>query len=217
MSDFEHEKDILELLDDDDERPMTKSERTRLKIMAGAARAFNDKGFENTSIQDIADTAGVAKGTIYYYIEKKEDLLLSLLEFGQARLFARIDKSIGRETTAAGKIELIIRNHLRIVKVVGPIIPHVAQNIVTADSKIQNSMAKLRKRYLALLESVIKEGVDSGEFREVRPDKAALVVMSLVLGQILQHKIFVGKLNAREIIASTMDFALNGLRKADEG
>ncbi|MDP2210891.1 MAG: hypothetical protein Q8J63_04040 [Candidatus Aquicultor sp.] len=41
--------------------------------------------------------------------------------------------------------------------------------------------------------------------------------MSLVIGQILQHKIFVGKLNAREIIASTMDFALNGLRKADEG
>ena len=216
MSDFEDENDILELLDDD-ERPMTKSERTRLKIMAGAARAFHDKGFENTSIQDIADSAGVAKGTIYYYIERKEDLLLALLEFGQARLFARIDKGIGRETTAAGKIELIIRNHLRIVKVVGPIIPHVAQNIVTADSKIQNSMAKLRKRYLMLLESVIEEGVKSGEFREVRADKTALVILSLVLGQILQHKIFVGKLNAREIIASTMDFALNGLRKAHEG
>ena len=47
---------------------MSKSERTRLKIMASAAKVFTEKGFSDASIQDIANDAGLAKGTIYYYI-----------------------------------------------------------------------------------------------------------------------------------------------------
>lgn len=209
------DNDILDLLDDE-VRPMTKRERTRLKIMAGAARAFNDKGFENTSIQDIADTAGVAKGTIYYYIEKKEDLLLSLLEFSQARLFSRIEKGIDRETTAAGKIELIIRNHLRIVKTVGPMMPLFMQNIVTTDSRVQKMVREMRKRYLVVLESVIEEGITSGEFREVNARKAAVVVLGAVLGQLLQYKLFEGTINVREIVANTMDYVIGGLREVHE-
>ena len=131
---------IIELFEDES-RPMSKSERTRLKIMASAAKVFAEKGFSETSIQDIADDAGIAKGTIYYYVDKKEDLLLSLVRFGQARLFAKIDKGIAKASCASEKIEIIVRTHLHIIKTVGPVMPFFIQNVVFHDSKVRGAFA----------------------------------------------------------------------------
>ena len=41
---------------------------------------FHEKGYEATSIQDIADAVGILKGSLYYYITSKEDLLFEILE-----------------------------------------------------------------------------------------------------------------------------------------
>ncbi|MBE0446811.1 MAG: TetR/AcrR family transcriptional regulator [Actinobacteria bacterium] len=207
---------IIELFEDES-RPMTKSERTRLKIMASAAKVFNEKGFDNTSIQDIANDAGIAKGTIYYYVEKKEDLLLSLIRFAKVRLFAKIGKGIEKATTASEKIEIIIRNHLKIVKTVGPVMPFFAQSLVSNDSRVREIMAGFRREYLNRLESIIKEGIQSGEFRQVDPGRAAVAILGLVIGQALQFKLFTGKINTKEIAENTIDIAINGLRQGYEG
>jgi len=215
MPDKDDNENLIELFEEDS-RPMTKSERTRLKIMASAAKVFDEKGFDKASIQDIADDAGIAKGTIYYYIEKKEDILVSILKFGKARLFSKIEKGMDKAETASKKIDLIIRNHMKTVKIVGPIIPFFAHSLASTDSATRDVMAGFREEYLHLLESIIEEGIKSGEFRQVDPGKAALGILSLVVGQLLQAKLFTGKLNAKEIADNTMDIALNGLRSRHE-
>jgi len=214
MSEFKDTESLVDLFEDES-RPMSKSERTRLRIMASAAKVFNEKGFDKTSIQDIADDAGIAKGTIYYYVDKKEDLILSLVRFAKARLFAKVEKSIGRAPTASEKIEVVVRNHLKIIKTVGPVIPFFAQNMVSSDSRVRDTMARFRQEYLSLLESIIEEGIKSGEFRQVNPRRAAVAIISLVIGQVLQFKLFTGKINAKEIADNTIDMAINGLRKRD--
>ena len=206
---------IIELFEDES-RPMTKSERTRLKIMASAAKVFNEKGFDSTSIQDIADDAGIAKGTIYYYVEKKEDLLLLLIRFGKAHLFSKIEKGIEKAATASEKIEVIIRNHLSIMKTVGPVIPFFAQSLTSNDSRVREIMTGFRREYLDLLESIIEEGIQLGEFRRVDPGRAAVAILGLVVGQVLQYKLFTGKINVKEILETTMDVAVSGLRQAHE-
>lgn len=215
MPEFEDAENVIDLFEDKS-RLMSKSERTRLKIMASAAKVFNEKGFDNASIQDIADDAGIAKGTIYYYVDKKEDLLHSLVRFAKARLFAKAEKSLGKAATASEKIEIIIRNHVKIVKTVGPVMPFFAQSMVSDDSKTRDIMAGFRKEYLGLLRSIIEEGIESGEFRKVDPEKAAVAVLSLVIGQFLQYKLFGEKLSAKGIVENTMDVAIKGLRQRHE-
>jgi AcrR family transcriptional regulator len=51
-----------------------------LEILEAAAEIFNQKGYHNTSIQDIADAVGMLKGSLYYYISSKEDLLRQIFE-----------------------------------------------------------------------------------------------------------------------------------------
>ena len=60
------------------------------EIIRAAARIFYDKGYEATSLQDIASAVGLLKGSIYYYIETKEDLLYELVSRAQALMAATL-------------------------------------------------------------------------------------------------------------------------------
>jgi AcrR family transcriptional regulator len=51
---------------------------TRERILDIALELFNDQGYDNTSLREIADRLGVTKAALYYHFERKEDILLEL-------------------------------------------------------------------------------------------------------------------------------------------
>ena len=51
-------------------------------VILAAARAFNNHGYHNTSLDDIADGLGVTKPTLYYYVKNKEQLLFECFRTG---------------------------------------------------------------------------------------------------------------------------------------
>src|SRR5947207_409360 len=59
--------------------PSRPPRRRQQEILEAAARVFHEKGYESTSIQDIADEVGILKGSLYYYIRSKEDLLYEII------------------------------------------------------------------------------------------------------------------------------------------
>lgn len=61
--------------------PRRKTTRKRsAEVLDATARVFHEKGYEATSIQDIADELGILKGSVYYYITSKEDILFEVLD-----------------------------------------------------------------------------------------------------------------------------------------
>lgn len=56
------------------------AERRRAQLIETALGLFSEKGYEHTSIKDIAVAAGVAQGLIYHYFRSKEDLLIAIME-----------------------------------------------------------------------------------------------------------------------------------------
>ena len=50
-------------------------------ILEAAMDLFSERGFETTSVQDIAQTAGIAKGTVYLYFKSKEDLVQQVYRY----------------------------------------------------------------------------------------------------------------------------------------
>ena len=62
------------------DRPVEGASNNRLElIIEAAARMFDAKGYSATSTQDIANEVGLLKGSIYYYINSKEDLLFRII------------------------------------------------------------------------------------------------------------------------------------------
>lgn len=58
----------------------TKKQQTRQAIMQAAIKLFSEKGFESTSIEELAKEAGIGKGTIYSYFQTKTDILYAFCE-----------------------------------------------------------------------------------------------------------------------------------------
>ena len=61
-------------------RTLENAMQTKKKILETAQRLFSRRGFERTSLSDIAKGAGCTRGAIYWHFENKEELLMSLLE-----------------------------------------------------------------------------------------------------------------------------------------
>jgi AcrR family transcriptional regulator len=67
------------------------------EVVDTSARLFYEKGYSETSMQEIADALGMLKGSIYYYIETKEDLLFRLLMQVHDDVDALLERTIARD------------------------------------------------------------------------------------------------------------------------
>ncbi|WP_162462947.1 TetR/AcrR family transcriptional regulator [Paenibacillus psychroresistens] len=59
------------------------------QILEAAIKCFADKGYQATSIQEIADSLGIAKGSLYFYFKSKEDLLVSICKYYFERIVVK--------------------------------------------------------------------------------------------------------------------------------
>jgi AcrR family transcriptional regulator len=82
------------------------------EILDTAARIFHEKGYAPTTVQDIADAVGMLKGSLYHYIDTKEDLLFVILRDVDAASQQRLEEYTAAEGDALAKIRLLIETHL---------------------------------------------------------------------------------------------------------
>jgi len=91
-----------------------RSERWK-EILEAAAKCFFEKGYDATSLQDIAERVGILKGSIYYYIKTKPDLRDALLLEVHKEGLARIQALAATPGNALDKLEAMIRGHMRYI------------------------------------------------------------------------------------------------------
>ena len=140
---------------------MKKGERRKQELLQIAYRMFLQKGYEETSVDEIISQAGIAKGTYYYYFETKEQMLEEV-----------IGMMIGQEIQAA---EQILQTDLPVPqKIVGII---TSLRPATAESPIEEALmkpeniimhGKIQKKLIEsvtpLLSEVVEEGIAEGIF-----------------------------------------------------
>ena len=72
--------------------PRTRRNRAQ-DVIEAAIRVFHKKGYASASIQDVAEEVGVLKGSLYHYIDSKEDLLARLFEDSAGHFMAMLDEA----------------------------------------------------------------------------------------------------------------------------
>jgi AcrR family transcriptional regulator len=86
--------------------------RRHVEVLEAAARAFHEKGYESTSIQDIAETMGIVKGSLYYYIRSKEDLLYEIIKAVHEDALVNIRDVDAMEGDALQKVRAFVTSNL---------------------------------------------------------------------------------------------------------
>src|SRR5262245_22874559 len=83
------------------------------EILEAARRVFAANGFNKTTVDQIAEAAGVAKGTVYFYFASKQNLFSAALRNGLLELFEQAQRQISAEPTTAKRLQAFIGARLR--------------------------------------------------------------------------------------------------------
>jgi len=136
----------------------SKSVNQRKKIVEIAARLMSQKGYKGTSLQDIANLAGIHKSTLFHYFNSKEEMLLAVLRIGIEDVANKLDLIINDENMSPEeKLRQALINHL------DSLVNHIDHvNVYHSEirflsEKNKRKYLKMRKYYASCFQQIIKE------------------------------------------------------------
>src|SRR3989304_406208 len=87
----------------------------RDELLAVAERLFSERGYEATSVRDIADALAIKAGSLYAHIETKEDLLWKILDRAADRFFEAVQPIAESNLVTVEKLRRLIAAHVRVI------------------------------------------------------------------------------------------------------
>ena len=194
------------------------------ELLKAALTLFVEKGFAATRIEEVAQLAGVSKGTLYLYYPSKEDLLKAVIAH---YLSARIADTAEQVRRIDGPMAPVLR---------GMLVPWWQQiyaspasgtfKLVITEVRNFPEIAEFYLRQVIepghqLIETILRRGIASGEFRAVNVESA---VHSLLLPMVMlcTHKHALGactthSIDAAQFIADHVELVLSGLLQSPRG
>jgi AcrR family transcriptional regulator len=195
----------------------TDASRRRLsQIYQVAAGLFCDKGFDATSMSDIADAVGITKAGIYHFVPGgKKDLFFAVMSYGMDLLEENVMTPARAITDAEKRLRSIIINHARLIADGSGPDGHSPVTIVI-DEVAGLAPAQLRKinqrkrAYLDLVRGTLQQLKDEGKLKDVDVTVAAfsLFGMLLWLSRWFQPD---GRLTSEQVAEEIRKIALGGL------
>jgi AcrR family transcriptional regulator len=86
----------------------TKAEETRGRILSAALDLFREKGFEQTTMREVAREAGVALGSAYYYFESKEAIVMAFYHQSQEAMIGTIEEALPKQKSLKSRLRTIL-------------------------------------------------------------------------------------------------------------
>lgn len=130
--------------------------------MLTATRVFYEKGYEGTSIQDIANELQILKGSLYHYIRSKEDLLIQVLEAVHENMRGNLEAVQGTDADVLARIATFVEHHVTMHVdnyMAARVFVHDV-NAMPADAR--KRIVKVRDEYEAAFRGLLVRGVADG-------------------------------------------------------
>lgn len=159
----------------------------RNQIINAATVVFAKSGFNQARMDDVAEAAGFSKGTLYWYFNSKDDLIIAILEKMLDKELHIVGESIKSDESATDKLmditELIIED-LRQIESLMPIFIEFI-SMATRVEKVTKIFKNYFRKYMNVVVPIIQQGIDNDELSPIDPKKAAISILAIVEGTIL--------------------------------
>ena len=195
-------------------RPKNKEEA----ILAAAIKIFMEKGFAQSSIQDIANGAGIAKGTIYEYFRTKEELFMQAVKLHTRLYIKQIDNIVLGEKTVIAKLGDLLdlflgassEEHFKWMDFI--FINELAQLSNQSRMVFHLWLDNMRDKSTGKITEILAQAIGEGEIRAIETESVARSILSLMMGTNMQMR---NKNYSAEQInhekAKIIDFIMNGI------
>ncbi|MDB5730344.1 MAG: TetR/AcrR family transcriptional regulator [Variovorax sp.] len=160
--------------------------RRAAEILSAAREVFLEKGFERSSVSEIAARVGVVEGLVYAYFPTKRDLLNEVLRGMYEPLIRDMADSFSRIEGLRSRLRFLVWRHLRVYVEEPSLSRIVLHEVRTSPEYFKSVLHDLQVRYTSFLLRTVREAMDEGE---LPPDTDVETVRSMVYGGI-EHRMW---------------------------
>lgn len=149
------------------------------EIITVAARLFKEKGYRATTLEDIAVAVGMLKGSLYYYIQSKEELLYIVVREPVRQIYNKLEEIVNSDGPIKAKIAQALANHMTLFHQHYPHMAVYLHDYHHLMQKLQKDVIETPKHYHRLWYALLQQGIDTGELRS---DLDLKVIVYAILG-----------------------------------
>jgi AcrR family transcriptional regulator len=209
-----------------EERKEREKQARREAIRGSAREIFFAKGFNATTMDEIAHKAELSKGALYLYFASKEELYVSVMSEGLSILFSRAEEALTLDLPPDQMLRKLGEVHYRYY------LDYPEYSRIFFFSEHRNVAKQLPRdliqgimdkgmRYFQLIVGVIQKGIEQGIFSPVDPRKAAVAFWGATSGTLLLFEEEVNReiigMDVEQMIHYTLDLFIEALKERPGG
>lgn len=194
--------------------PRVASARLR-EIYLHASRLFVAKGYDATSMSDIAEAVKITKAGLYHFVKNKEDLLFTIMSFGLDELYDEVVAPAQAIDDPLERLRLIIRNHVtnigRVESREGNPVTIVTDEPGGLGPENRRIINERKRGYYNLVRGALAELRERGDLRpEIDPTAAAHSIIGMILWTARWRRPG-GRLSLSDLVEQVIELTLGGV------
>jgi AcrR family transcriptional regulator len=157
-------------------------------ILDAAVALFSDRGYEATTMQDVATRVGMTAPALYHYFDSKQALLYQVIEINLERILARLAEPAPDRSTAADRLAAFVRAHVRFqletvagARVYNAMFLGTGAMLRALTPAQRAKVTALQSRFRSQLDGILARGAATGEF--VVTDRQVTLMGIIALGE----------------------------------
>src|SRR5499427_537897 len=184
---------------------------TRNRVFEVAAEVFHRKGYDNTSMSDVASAAGLTKAGLYHHVSSKESLLFTVLDVGLDLTESYVMKPLEAISDPLERLKTMIELHLRLVleernlEVTGLL--HECKTLAPGD---RTRINRRKKEYVKMSTKLIADVLKKYAITDINPKLAAFALLGMLNWTYQWYKTS-GSNSREEIVKGFQQIFLQGI------
>lgn len=184
--------------------------KRRERIIRVAGKVFAQKGYHQATIKDICKASGLAPGTIYNYVKKKEDILYLIYNKVVTILSETLILIIKKKKDPLEELKEALRETIEIVCDNKELVLLMYQEASSLDKDSLYNVLNRQSNYASLIEGILKRGREKGIIKNNNPLTADIIVYLISFIPLRRWKLK-KQFSEKELKSWLIDFILKAL------
>jgi AcrR family transcriptional regulator len=186
---------------------------TPASLLAVAVEVFNQRGYDGTSMEDLAQATGITKSSIYHHVRSKEELLSLGVSRALDGLFAILEEPVAPAGRAIDRLEQVVRDTVQLLV---DELPYVTLLLRVRGNTATEQRALERRRELdRQLAALVRRAVEEGDLRADLEPRLATRLLFGMINSVVEWYEPARAGTEMDLATSVVDLAFDGLRARD--
>ena len=180
------------------------------EICLAAAQIFFTKGYNATSLNDIADSLGITKAALYYYVESKQELLYRIIKLGLDDVKGEVLDPARAIEDAEERLRFIISNHARLSAGGNHAVIIISHEVDALNFDQKQEVLHRRRDYFEFIRNTLVELQGQGKLQEIDLTTATFTILGMIIW-LARWFSPNGKMSVESVCEDVCEMALRGI------